>query len=210
MALQIVGAGFGRTGTASMRSALERLGFGPCHHMSAVIGDTRQVAYWEAAGAGETMDWDQVFDGFAAAVDWPSCTFWREIAERYPDAKVLLTTRSAESWWNSISKTIFPLLRDDEEPADPLRRCLRHMTRRVIAERQFAGNVTDKEHAIRVYEAHNAAVEAAIPQGRRLTYRLGEGWEPLCRWLGVPVPAEPFPKGNSTEEFQERNRVQTT
>jgi Sulfotransferase domain len=93
MALRVIGAGFGRTGTHSLKLALEQLGFAPCHHMYEVRAHPEQLAFWQAAARGELPDWDEVFAGFAAQVDWPGARFWRELAEHFPHAKVILSVR---------------------------------------------------------------------------------------------------------------------
>jgi len=200
--LDIIGAGFGRTGTNSMRLALEQLGFGPCHHMYEVMTKPRLVPFWEAAVTDGSANWEELFQGYRSTVDWPACDFWAPLSETFPDARVLLTTRSAESWWKSVSKTIFTSLQDDSVHPDPHRQRVGAMVRK-LASRTFGDRLNDRAHCMAVFEAHNAAVEAAIPEGRRLTYHVGDGWEPLCAWLGAPVPDTPFPKTNSREEFFE-------
>ncbi|GAB5471321.1 MAG: sulfotransferase family protein [Rhodospirillales bacterium] len=196
MTLEIIGAGFGRTGTESMRLALNRLGFGPCHHMHEVIENPEQQRLWRALGQGAAPDWEALFDGYRSAVDWPSAAYWREIAAAYPEAKVLLTLRSTESWLASIEKTIFPLARKSDDPAA--------LVRTVIAERTFGGRIDDPAHVAAVYERNSAEARASIPAERLLVYQVGDGWEPLCRFLGVPVPDEAFPRSNSTAEFNAR------
>lgn len=206
MALSVVGAGWGRTGTASLKLALEQLGFGPCHHMHEVRRTPGQLELWEAAAAGRPVDWEAVFTGFRAAVDWPSAAFWREIAEIYPDAKVILSVRPAERWWTSFSGTIKALLDDPREPADPTIARLRRMSHAIIAEGSLRGAYDSAERAVAAFEAHVAAVRSEVPASRLLVLDVAEGWEPLCRFLDVPVPPVPFPRTNSTEEFWEAIR----
>lgn len=203
MALRIVGAGLGRTGTHSLKNALEQLGFGPCHHMIEVVGNPAQLSSWRAAARGETPDWDAVFAGYASCVDWPSAFFWRDLAARYPDAKVLLSTRPEESWLKSIQATILPLLQTLADiPPGPFRDTM-EMARRLIVERTFGGKIDDPARLLAVYRTHAEAVRRAIAPGRLLTYDVAEGWEPLCRFLGVSIPDTAFPRVNSTLEFQE-------
>jgi Sulfotransferase domain len=194
MALAVIGAGFGRTGTESMKLALEALGLGPCHHMKEVLSNPRQTDLWRAAARGDLPDWDEAFAGYRSAVDWPSAYFWRELSAYYPDAKILLTVRSADSWYESMDRTILKVLRTSTDPAS--------ISKRLIAEKVFGGRLDDRAHAIAIYHANIAAVQAAFPADRLLTYNLGDGWEPLCRFLGKPVPHMPFPQSNSTAEFQ--------
>jgi hypothetical protein len=206
MALSVVGAGYGRTGTASLKLALEQLGFGPCHHMSEVRRRPGQLEHWEAAAAGEAVDWNAVFAGFRSAVDWPSAAFWRELATFYPDARVLLSVRPAERWWKSFSGTIKTLLDDPPANPEPTIHRLRAMSRSVIADRSLKGVYDDADAAIAAFDRHVAEVQAALPAGRLLVFDVAEGWEPLCRFLDVPVPDTPFPRTNSTDEFWDKIR----
>ncbi|MDT8345566.1 MAG: sulfotransferase [Thermohalobaculum sp.] len=200
MALDVIGAGFGRTGTESMKQALEHLGFRRCHHMHEVLADEAQIAAWRAIAAGGPPDWPRVFEGFRAAVDWPSAFFWRDLAAAYPQAKVILTVRSAESWYRSFSSTILAYLKRARETGD-----VDSVGYRLIADRVFGGRAGDPEHAMAVFERNTRAVIEAIPPERLLVYTLGEGWEPLCRFLGCEVPAEPYPRSNATAEFRSRH-----
>jgi hypothetical protein len=207
MSLEVVGAGFGRTGTDSLRHALERLGFGPCHHMFVVGEDLpRRLPPWEAAAAGEPQDWREVFAGFRAQVDWPGAAVWRELAETFPDAKVILSTRDPEAWWRSVEATILPFILQRLEPESPERARQMRMAARLIDEGVFGGRMAEKDHALAVFRAHEAEVKAALPPERLLVYEVGSGWAPLCDFLGVPVPDEPYPNSNSTAEFQARVR----
>ncbi|MFD0980680.1 MULTISPECIES: sulfotransferase family protein [Tropicimonas] len=196
MSLEVIGAGFGRTGTESMKLALEKLGFGPCYHMREVISRDR-IDLWCDAASGRLPNWDEAFAGYRATVDWPAARFWREIAMHYQQAKVLLTVRSAESWYASMQKTILRVLREKPDPnpvAIPL-----------IRDGVFKGNITDKDHMIAAYERNTAEVQAAFGADRLLTYELGEGWTRLCDFLGCDVPDEPFPRSNEADDFMETN-----
>jgi Sulfotransferase domain len=201
MVLSVIGAGFGRTGTFSLKLALEQLGFGPCFHMAEFfISDSAETLQTKWAGVAfgpGSPDWDTVFDGYRATVDWPSCAFYRELAEHYPDAKVILTVRDAERWYDSCAATIFTGPTTDTR-TDPWGR----MVHKVISEDAFAGNTRDREKAIAVYNRHNETVRTTIPPERLLVYQPGDGWEPLCAFLDVPVPETPFPRANTAEEFQ--------
>lgn len=201
MTLKVIGAGLGRTGTMSLKLALEQLGFGRCHHMMEVFAAPAQIDVWRRAGLGEATDWDALFEGFASAVDWPSAEFYDQLAEHYPDAKVILTTRDAEGWFKSTQATIFA---DSVASGGPPG--FAEMLAAVIGAK-FDGRLHDRDHCIAVYEAHNAKVRATIPPDRLLEYQAGQGWEPLCAFLGVPVPDAPYPKVNSTEEFVQRREA---
>lgn len=196
MPLSIIGAGFGRTGTMSLKLALDQLGFGPCYHMIEVFKNPKAPGYWEAAADGKPVDWEEVFAGYGSTVDWPGATFYKQLADAYPDAKVILTVRDAEAWFASTQATIFSLhIRDDTE--DPWQR----MVLKVIGD-LFDRQMTDKAKLIAVYKQHNEDVRRTIAPERLLVYDVAQGWEPLCRFLGVEVPSEPMPKVNSTDEFR--------
>jgi hypothetical protein len=204
MPLKVVGAGFGRTGTNSLKNALEMLGFGPCHHMFEVRENANQLPFWEAAVRGDAMDWDAVFADYNASVDWPSAAFWRQLSDHFADAKVLLSVRPAEDWVKSIHATIYAsLIKRGTDPPGP-NRDRREMAYELIMNQTFEGKLGDADHAKAVFEAHIAEVQRTIPPARLLTYDVAEGWAPLCAFLGVPVPDEPFPLTNTTSEFQAR------
>lgn len=202
MALRVVGAGLGRTGTHSQRVALEKLVGGTCFHMSALIEDSASTPLWQAAARGEPVDWEGFPPGYVATVDWPACAFWRELAAANPEAPVLLSTRSsAEEWWGSFSKTIVPALTKPVPPEDTDWVARRAMMMDLM-QNTFEPNWSDREAAIGGYERHNAAVRSAVPPGRLIDWQPGDGWEPICEALGIAVPDEPFPHTNRSAEFR--------
>lgn len=204
MSVDVIGAGFGRTGTLSLKAALERLGFAPCHHMVEIINQPETAPLWYDAADGKPTDWQAVLGEYRAVVDWPGCHFWRELAAAFPQAKVLLTERDPEAWYKSMTQTIFEAMRASARiPAGERRTARGGMAYHIVMERTFGGNV-DKDHVLSVYKAHNEAVKAALPKDRLLVYDVREGWAPLCEFLGVAVPDEDFPRSNSTEEFRAR------
>lgn len=194
MALQVIGAGFGRTGTDSMREALTILGFGPCHHMLEVNGNETQKARWRAHVQGQGPGWELLFEGYRSAVDWPSAYYWRELAAVYPEAKVILTWRSAESWWGSFEQTLLLGIGHSTDPAS--------LGLALVRDQVFGGRPGDRDHAIALYEANVAAVRAEVPAHRLLVHAAKDGWEPLCAHLGVPIPEVPYPSRNSAEAFR--------
>ena len=205
MPLMVIGAGFGRTGTSSLKLALERLGLGPCHHMSELFVHPEQIPLWEQATDGAAVDWQALLAGYRSAVDWPACHFWRELAQHYPAAKVILTVRDPGSWYRSAAATIFRVMR--EKPKDvPAAQAQWRLIRKMILAQTFGGSTDDEALAIEVLEMHDREVRGAIPAERLLVYDVAEGWAPLCAFLGVPEPGEPFPKANTTEEFVGRLR----
>jgi hypothetical protein len=206
MALAVIGAGFGRTGTLSLRDALERLGLGPCYHMYEVMQNPGHVGFWQRAVDGEAVEWDELLGSYGSAVDWPVCSFWAELAARYPEAKVILTVRDPGRWFESAWSTIFarmtlPVTEDDEVARQRAR-----MQRQLIVERTFGGNIESPEHAQAVYRRHVEQVKQTVAPERLLVYEVRDGWEPLCRFLGLAMPDEPFPHVNTTEAFQSRFR----
>lgn len=202
MPLSVIGAGFGRTGTMSLKLALEQLGFGPCYHMSEVFKNPAAPGYWEAVADGKPVDWEEVFAGYRSTVDWPSATFYKELADAYPDAKVILTVRDPEAWFTSTQATIFASRIFEDATSDWGR-----MVLKVVGD-LFDREMSNKAKLIDVYNRHNETVQRVIPAERLLVYDLSEGWNPLCRFLGVPVPDEPIPNTNSTEDFKRRLGVE--
>ncbi len=215
--LKVIGAGFGRTGTLSIKAALEELGFGPCYHMREVFDHPKHVPLWDAAARGETVNWRELFKGYQATVDWPSCTFYKELMKVYPDAKVLLTVRDPEKWYESAQSTIFQIVSRKSSPFSGLlfRLLFPHMPQTVemmktlIWEGTFNGNFADKYYAIEIFNQHIEEVKKYVPPEQLLVYDVKEGWEPLCAFLGVEVPRDqPFPHLNDRFSFNTRRRWQ--
>ena len=205
MALAVIGAGFGRTGTLSLKHALERLGFGPCYHMAEVATHPEHVDLWRRAWRGEDV-WPELFADYGAAVDWPVAAFWQRLMDYYPDAKVLLSLRDGESWFKSATDTIFRSMGEGLESDNATLQERLLMAKEIIVDGTFNGDLTDRDAAIAKYEANVAAVRATAPSDRLIEARAQDGWTPLCEALGVPVPDEPYPRVNTTEEFFERWR----
>lgn len=200
MSLQIIGAGFGRTGTESLKTALEILGFGPCHHMLEVLPRPQQTAFWlDVAKGNSHPDWDKGYAGFHAAVDWPTAHYWRELSEYYPDAKVILSYRDPELWYESFKNTLIAAI-NAHATADSLGAIL-------IRDQAFGGNLDDKQHVIDTYRQHVETVQKTIAPERLLTYHTGSGWPSLCEFLQKPVPVEAYPSRNQTEGFMDRVRA---
>ena len=202
MALKVIGSGFGRTGTKSLKLALEQLGFTPCHHMVEIRPTPGQVDFWADIAARKPVDWHAVFAGFEAAVDWPSCNYWREMAAAFPEAKVIHTTRPFEQWWQSFSRTIAESLLTDTPTEDPIRLKQRFMVNQIIKMDVFGGEMEDKEVARAAFERREAEVKAGIAPERLLVFTPSDGWEKLCPFLGVPVPGTDYPFTNTTADFR--------
>lgn len=197
--MQVIGAGLGRTGTYSLKAALNQLGLGPCHHMEAVRQNMpAQVPLWDAAVAGRP-DWTAIYDGHVSAVDWPTASFFRELVVAYPDAKFVLSTRSPESWAESFGDTIYKVLAGKDNAPPALHDWLKMVMK--VLEKAGIPDGLDRDGLIKAFVAHNNAVKATIPASRLLEFDVKQGWAPLCAFLDKPVPADPFPRTNDREEF---------
>ena len=211
MSLKVIGAGFGRTGTLSLKLALEELGLGPCYHMIEVNAHREHDALWLALARGEASDWRPMLQGYASTVDWPTTYIWKELAAADSQAKIILTLRDPDAWYASAAATIFArmiefetlraeALRSDPAAVDEARRRHMEMVNTIVVEKTFGASL-DKDNAIAVFNAHNEEVRRSVPREKLLVYESGDGWEPLCAFLDVPVPSAPYPKVNTTEDF---------
>lgn len=194
MVLQVIGTGWGRTGTDSMREALTILGFGPCHHMFEINANPSLRAAWRAPAKGAAPDWELLFAGYKSCVDWPSCHYWRELIALYPDAKVILTARPAEDWWESYAKTILLGIQQGSDPES--------LGLTLIAAQALQGRPQDRDFVLGLYRQHVQEVLATVPKDRLLVHNIGDGWEKLCAHLGVPVPDLPYPHPNTASDLQ--------
>lgn len=202
MTLEVIDPGFGRTGTLSLKHALDHLGLGPCHHMEEIFLHPEQVAHWQAIAAKKPVDWSAVFSGYRSQVDWPGAHVWRELAAAYPKAKVVLTVRPEASWWDSFSQTIGRFAATYREmPLPPHIRAMVDAWMALAGQETFGGVFDNRERALAAYRRRTEEVRAAIPPERLLVFDVAEGWEPLCRFLGKPAPSIPFPHVNTNEEF---------
>ncbi|MGP0100255.1 MAG: sulfotransferase family protein [Solirubrobacteraceae bacterium] len=202
MRLKVVGAGLGRTGTESLKTALEQLTGGPCYHMFEVFEHPESVAMWHAVVHGESDDWDALMGDYAASVDWPASAYWLELSAANPDAIILLSSRATpEEWWGSMEKTIVPTLTMDLPPEAEGLAAHRTMVLDLF-DRRLTPDWRDPEAAMAAYERHNERVRREVPPERLVDWRPGDGWEPICEALGVDVPSDPFPHKNNSDEFQ--------
>jgi hypothetical protein len=207
--VKLIGAGYGRTGTMSLKFALERLGYGPVFHMIDLIRDPAPLAHWERAYSGEPVDWPAAFEGWQSTVDWPGCTYWEQLVEEWPDAPVLLNTRDKEGWYESCLKSIHAAaeagtkgeLAGGTQPPPSFE--VMKVINGIVWDGTFDGRFGDKAFAFEVFDRHYEAVRSAIPANRLLEWDIKEGWEPLCDFLGVEAPDEPFPHLNDTAAFRE-------
>lgn len=202
MSLRVIGSGFGRTGTKSIKEALELLGFGPCHHMYEVVANLDQLPKWQAAARDKNQNWETVFEGYSSQVDWPGAHFWRQTMEAFPDAKILHSVRPADKWWASFEKTIaklmsvYPTLDMPPEFHEIL-----DMNTQMIGNETFGGNYLDRDAAIAAFNQRTEEVVATVPAERLLVFDVAQGWEPLCAFLEMPVPDQTFPHHNLRADF---------
>ncbi|MDQ6811804.1 MAG: sulfotransferase family protein [Actinomycetota bacterium] len=195
MPLKVVGAGVGRTGTASLKLALEQLLGGRCHHMLEIMSDPGQVPGWTDAIDGRDVDWQKLLSGYVAQVDWPGASFWREISAANPDALVVLSTRDPDAWYRSASNTIFHVFHNPPPGLEQWFESVHKMFRE-----RFSDDLGNPTAMMDAFEHHNAQVRAGVPAGQLLEWTASDGWEPICERLGVAVPDEAFPATNSTNE----------
>ncbi len=201
MDLKVIGLGLGRTGTYSLKTALESLQLGPCHHMERVAQNMPvQLPLWNAA-LNDMPNFEAIYEGMQSAVDWPTAAFYKELYAAYPKARFILTHRSKESWAESFGSTIYKLLAEREKAPAPVQEWL-NMVVKAIGKSGFPMGL-DFEGLAERYEAHNRAVRNFIPSEQLLVYQVKEGWGPLCEFLDVAAPATAFPRTNNREEFWE-------
>lgn len=211
MSIEVICAGFGRTGTLSLKVALQKLGYARCYHMIELLKKPGHANTWTGIARGDQPNWPGLFDGYRSVVDWPAAYFWRELVEFYPRAKVILSVRDAEKWWQSISNTVFAAIggafpegaTEPQLPPDQPQERREQLicARAIISEGTFQGRIDEREHCISVYEQHNAEVIRSVPQDRLFVYEIKQGWDPLCDFLHKPVPKEAFPRTNTRDEF---------
>ena len=221
MGLDIIGAGFGRTGTTSLKAALERLGFGPCYHMTELFEHPEHLEAWRAAVRGDPVDWEGPLKHYRSTLDWPGAPFYENLMQAYPEARVILTVRDPGSWHESTLNTIYEMNRTASSPLFSLMSWfvprVRNIKRAVgivddlAWQDAFGGRFEDREHAISVFNEWNERVKKRVPAEKLLVYDVKEGWGPLCEFLGVEAPeGEPFPHLNDTGIFRRRVRIAST
>ncbi len=219
MTIKVIGAGFGRTGTLSLKYALEYLGFKKCYHMTEILKrHPEHVKIWMDASDGKPVDWPALFSRYQATVDFPGCLFYKELLQQYPEAKVILTYRDPDRWYSSTQKTIYAqktkaspsghstrslLSRLSKKTSDPQE--LGNLQDYLLWEGIFNGRFEDKDFAIDVYQKHLDQVKEVVPSDQLLVFHVKEGWTPICKFLGVPVPInKPFPHLNPRQQFTRR------
>ena len=207
MVLKVLGAGFGRTGTLSLKYALEELGFGPCHHMMEVMRDPKQNEWFYRISQGDRVEWGEVFADYSSAVDWPSASYYAELMDVFPDAKVILSVRDPDSWYKSVKDTIFNVVPNFPhwvQAIFPRSKKIAILIEEIVWQGVFNGRFNDRQYAIDVYEKNTEAVMASVPSDRLLIHSAKEGWEPICKFLEVPVPETDYPWVNDSKSQRRR------
>jgi len=218
MSLKVIGTGLGRTGTYSLKLAIEQLGVGKCYHMVELFQQPERLKYFKKAEKGEEVNWNELFNGYKAAVDYPVARYYKQITEFYPEAKVIHTLRDPEEWYESASATIFwasnpyslRILKMAVHlpfSSEARRRIPVLMYNRKLSELEFGKDLENKEKVIKRYNKHYEEVIKTIPDDRLLLFDPKSGWEPLCRFLKLPVPLIPYPKSNTRKEFLDRVNI---
>lgn len=208
--MQVIGSGFGRTGTMSMKHALEELGMGPCYHMEEVMRTPGHVAMWHDIGRGRPADWQRLFSGYGSAVDFPASVVYQELMEAFPDAKVVHTVRDPERWYESTLETIYQgrtLVPRWMQRLVPFTGRFADMVDLMVWDRVFEGRFEDRAYALARFDEWTDEVIATVPPERLLVFDVRDGWEPLCAFLGVLQPAGEFPRVNDRESILRRFRV---
>jgi hypothetical protein len=200
MTLKVIGAGFGRTGTRSLKAALEELGFDRCYHMEEVLKNPQHLKCWAEIMEGGAADWETLFQGYQSAADWPAAAYYRELMTAFPEAKIILTVRDPEGWHQSLMNTIYQVSRKFARFTriiPPVHQFLNAMEK-AIWQGVFHNQVEDKEYAVRVFKNHIEEVKRVVPGERLLIFEARQGWQPLCAFLGVPIPTDkPYPHRNN-------------
>lgn len=215
MSIKIIGAGFPRTGTTTLKTCLETLGFKHVYHMKELLVNPHMLHYWKTLDATGDTDWDGLYKGYDATVDFPGYPWYKEHMKRYPDAKVILTVRDFDAWYKSVDSTVFRA--GPQTPGEKIKmmgklltngrarnvvKCIKFFKKRFFAE-ELQGKFEDKAFAKKVWEDHLASVKATVPKEKLLVYDVRDGWGPLCKFLGVPEPSEALPHLNKKENFKE-------
>lgn len=203
MTLSVIGTGFGRTGTGSMKRALEILGLGPCHHLDDLLAQPAQPPFWRAAAAGQAVEWRQALAGFRSQMNWPGAFVWRELAEAFPQARLIHTVRHDEDWWQSFSHTLAPLVRTHRQRKLPEAAHAGLEAFAALCDRSPGeGLLLDRQAALTAYHQRTMDILDTVLPSRVLVFDVTQdGWKPLCKFLGVPVPDVPFPHLNRRDEF---------
>lgn len=197
--MKLIGAGFGRSGTMSLKAALEEIGYGPCYHMKITLFRYHHMHFFLKAWRGKKVNWKRFYRRYNAAVDWPTCSFYKELMQQFPDAKVLLNVRDPGKWYDSMYETIWAI-----QPAFPwwIFPVVRIIHKEIIWEGNLKGSFEDREKTMSVYKDWIEEVKKTVPPDRLLIYEVKEGWKPLCDFLNAPVPDKPFPHINERKSFR--------
>lgn len=199
--MEIIGAGFGRTGTNSLKIAIETLGFRPCYHMYEVTQNPSHINFWNKAASNAPVEWIDFFKSYKATVDWPASAFIPQIYNAFKSSKVIITVRDPEEWYQSAKKTIFLTMANWEKNENIETRDRMGMAKKIILDGIFSGKHENKDHCIDVFNKHIDDVSKVVPKENLLVFDVSEGWVPLCEFLNVEVPNGVFPHTNTRANF---------
>jgi hypothetical protein len=198
--MKLIGAGFGRSGTMSLKAALEQIGYGPCYHMKITMFRYLHMRFFMRAWEKRKVNWKKFYRGYNSVVDWPSCSFYKDLMAEFPDARVILNVRDPESWYDSMKETIYAIV-----PRFPFwfPRAIKRIHSEIIWSGDLKGVFEDREKCLEVYRQHIEDVKRTVPAERLFVYNVREGWKPLCEFLDVPVPeGKLFPHINDRKSFR--------
>ncbi len=215
MSIQIIGAGFPRTGTTTLKRCLETLGYDKTYHMKELLVNPHNLHYWKQLDETGETDWDGLYDGYKATVDFPCYPWYKEHLKRYPDAKVILTVRPFDAWYKSVDSTVFRA--GPQTPGEKIKMLGKLLfskrARRVVKcikffkysffHKRLHDRFGEKEYARQYWDSHIEEVKSHVPADQLLIYDVRDGWAPLCEFLGMPVPDEELPHLNKKENFKE-------
>jgi len=224
--MKVIGAGWGRTGTASTQEALNMLGY-HCHHMKEVFQQPRShLEMWIDVSKGKQVDLEKLFKGYDATVDWPGCNLYSELLVLYPHAKVILNVRDPEKWHQSVLQSIYfaedlrvgwlnNIFFNLNRVFNPrMTKMLDWMHEYIWVRCLYKSGPVKTLHgekgkqlAITRFAEWVDEVKRTVPSEQLLVFSVDQGWKPLCAFLDLPVPDKPFPKINGSAEWERRLRI---
>ena len=212
--MDIIVAGWGRTGTRSLKFALSHLLNKPSYHMQNILLNKNEAKKWNNffITKSKKIDWDAIYSNYGACLDFPSCNYYKELMEYYPNSKVILTTRDSKSWiksWNVLENQVlnsftFKFMARIPYTSFYLQKKI-HNELIIGKHGVFRGKGSDKDR-MNLFEEWNQSVINYVPNDRLLVYHPKEGWEPLCNFLDLPTPDIQYPHLNKTKNMGHMSR----
>ena len=199
--IKVIGAGFGRTGTHSLATALEILGFRPCYHMLELQRNPNHINFWSKVLEKQNADWQEFFQPHNSTVEWPAVSFLSQILAAFPEAKLVLTLRDPDDWYESAADTIFDALEISLHNPNPDQQDQARFARRLILRRVFSNKYKDNDFVLGIYKRQISSAIEQVPREPLLLYCISEGWESLCAFMEIEPPGKPLPWVNKRAEF---------